>query len=87
MLAGAEEVVNGGAEPVELVRDGQVPPLQPVRVCARKPMRVAWYVHCVASRAFNVWHQERNFQSKRTQEWAQNQTLQALLGLDLDRWF
>ena len=29
VLAGAEEVVDGGAEPVELVRDGQVPPLQP----------------------------------------------------------
>ena len=28
-LAGAEEVVDGGAEPVELVRDGQVPPPQP----------------------------------------------------------
>ena len=28
-VAGAEEVVDGGAEPVELVRDGQVPPLQP----------------------------------------------------------
>ena len=28
-VAGAEQVVDGGAEPVELVGDGQVPALQP----------------------------------------------------------